>query len=111
MREANLTRQNREAHRATETYVLEDLFRSHHRRVWAYAARRVGRDEAYDVLSETFLIAFRRMGERPTDEVPWLLAIARRVCANRSRLTRRQERLCLLLRSSPMSDADDPTEG
>lgn len=79
---------------------LERLFESYHARVWAYAARRVGRDDAYDVTSETFLIAFRRIEEMPRDELPWLLAIARRVCANEMRSTRRRAALVATLQAS-----------
>src|SRR5688572_33239580 len=50
--------------------------------VGAFAARRIGRDAADDVLSETFLVAFRRRGAfDPTWDSarPWLLGIASRL--------------------------------
>lgn len=50
--------------------------------VGAFAARRVGSDAADDVLSETFLVAFRRRASfDPTWESakPWLLGIATRL--------------------------------
>lgn len=91
MRATALYGENDELGMAGPSDTLEQLFKAHHGRVWAYAARRVGPDDAYDVLSETFLIAFRRLRDKPGDELAWLLAIARRVCANELRSSRRQE--------------------
>ena len=93
---------------ATEASTLERLFRAYHGRVWAYAARRVGPDDAYDVLSETFLIASRKLRDKPKDELPWLLAIARRVCANERRSSRRQEALLAKLQASSTGGAHPP---
>lgn len=95
---------------ATEADTLERLFKVHHGRVWAYAARRVGPDDAYDVLSETFLIAFRKLRVKPSDELPWLLAIAGRVCANERRSSLRQEALLAKLQqASSTIGAHQPT--
>ncbi|GLZ33061.1 siderophore-interacting protein [Lentzea sp. NBRC 105346] len=46
-------------------------------RVLAYAASRVGRAPAEDVTSETFTIAWRKLGDMPANALPWLLGIAR----------------------------------
>ena len=62
----------------------------------AYALRRVEQpDDAADVVGETFLIAWRRLGELPPDaEVRlWLYGVARRVLANFHRGGVRRERL------------------
>jgi RNA polymerase sigma factor (sigma-70 family) len=58
-----------------------------------YAARRVPVDDVNDVLSETFLTAWRRLDAVPEDAVPWLFATARRHIANRNRSTRRRQAL------------------
>ena len=62
--------------------AFAELFERHARVVGAFAARRVGFDAAEDILSETFLVAFRR--RRDFDAAwesarPWLLGIASRL--------------------------------
>lgn len=72
---------------------LEALFSRHAAAVRAYAARRVPAAEADDVTSEVFVVAWRRLDDVPDDPLPWLLACARRVVANRRRSSRRQAAL------------------
>jgi RNA polymerase sigma factor (sigma-70 family) len=65
---------------------FDDLFDQHYAAVRAYVARRSGTAGVLDdVLSETFLVAWRRIDSVPTDGVPWLLGVARRVLANHRR--------------------------
>ncbi|HSK48920.1 MAG TPA: RNA polymerase sigma factor [Solirubrobacterales bacterium] len=74
------------------------LYREQGRAILAYALRRVGdREDAADVVAETFLIAWRRLGEVPADAGArlWLYAVARRVIANLHRTERRRTRLGL----------------
>ncbi len=62
----------------------------------AYAIRRVDdREDAADVVAETFAIAWRRVGEIPAgDEARlWLYGVARRVLSNHHRGGVRRERL------------------
>jgi len=62
--------------------AFAELFERHARVIGAFAARRVGADAAEDVLSETFLIAFRRRADFDATWAsarPWLLGIASRV--------------------------------
>jgi len=76
------------------------LYRRHVRVVYNYAWRRVG-DAAQDVVSETFLVAWRRMPRLPEDEeLPWLLGVARRVVANTVRARARDVRLDRHLRAA-----------
>jgi RNA polymerase sigma-70 factor (ECF subfamily) len=70
---------------------FERLFRANYDRVLAYARRRSAGD-AEDVAGETFLIAWRRLEDVPGNELPWLLAVARRVLANQRRRAATQER-------------------
>ncbi len=50
------------------------------RAVAAFALRRVpAAADADDVVSETFLVAWRRFGEAPADLRPWLFGVARHV--------------------------------
>jgi RNA polymerase sigma-70 factor (ECF subfamily) len=62
--------------------VFAELFDRHARAVNAFATYRIGRHAAEDVLSETFLVAFRRRTDFDTDvesAAPWLLGIASRL--------------------------------
>ena len=72
------------------------LYREHGRAVLGYALRRVDDSEdAADVVAETFLVAWRRLGEVPIGEAErlWLYATARLVLANLHRSERRRTRL------------------
>jgi RNA polymerase sigma factor (sigma-70 family) len=69
--------------------------------VLGYALRRADSPEdAADVVSETFMIAWRRLDEVPVgDEARlWLYGVARRVLANQRRGQQRRERLNARLR-------------
>lgn len=48
-------------------------------RVWAYVVSRAGRQVADDVVSETFTVAWRRLGDVPEPPLPWLLVVARNI--------------------------------
>ncbi len=51
-----------------------------------YAIRRTkDRAAAEEAVSETFLIAWRRMDAMPAEPLPWLLGVARKVLANQRR--------------------------
>jgi RNA polymerase sigma factor (sigma-70 family) len=70
------------------------LFRSTVPRVAGYVRRHVSVDDVDDVLSETYLIAWRRRDRIDTDDpIPWLLVTARHVIANRGRRRSRSELL------------------
>jgi RNA polymerase sigma-70 factor, ECF subfamily len=75
------------------TRRLEALFAQHGQAVRAYVLRRVERSTADDIVSDVFVVAFRRSEEIPDDALPWLLATARRVLANHRRSTGRREAL------------------
>ncbi len=62
-------------------------------RVLAYSYRHVGANAAQDVVSEVFLVAWRRIDEVPADALPWLLVVARNTIGNRRRGSARQQRL------------------
>ncbi|WP_354697214.1 RNA polymerase sigma factor [Paraconexibacter sp. AEG42_29] len=71
---------------------LERMVRAHHDAVRAYLVRRASAEDAADALSETFLVAWRRIDERPDETMwlPWLYGIARRTLANQRRAQQRQ---------------------
>jgi RNA polymerase sigma-70 factor (ECF subfamily) len=80
------------------------LWAEHHRYVLAYALRRTGQQaDAEDVVSATFTVAWRRLGDKPVTEfeLPWLYAIAARVLANQRRSLRRLAALRSQLRDLP----------
>jgi RNA polymerase sigma-70 factor (ECF subfamily) len=73
---------------ARETF--ERLYREHAGRVKAYALRRVGSEAAADeVVSDVFLVVWRRLDAVPDDPLPWLLGVARNAVTNRYRGERR----------------------
>lgn len=74
------------------TLRFEAMFRANHQRVLAYALRRAAdRPSAEEVVSETFLVAWRRYDDLPEEPLPWLLGIARKVLANQRRSARRRQ--------------------
>jgi len=93
----------------TRSDRFEALFRDHAGRVYAYARRRTAPDEAEDIVAETFLVAWRRLDDVPTESLPWLLGVAHKVLANRWRATgRRLEFQRTLARTS--SSRPDPAD-
>jgi len=69
----------------TTTERFEALFRDNYPAVRAYALRRAPGEMAQDVVSETFLVAWRRLDDVPADALPWLYGVARRALANQRR--------------------------
>ena len=72
------------------------VYAEHFDRVLGYALRRTTRsDDAADVVSETFLIAWRRLDDVPEEPSTrlWLYGVARRVLANQRRGDRRRTAL------------------
>jgi RNA polymerase sigma-70 factor (ECF subfamily) len=90
---------------ATERF--ERLFRIHHAAVVAYVRRRAPADVVDDIVSETFLVAWRRLDRVPGEPLPWLLAVARNVLATQRRGGRRRHALTLRLgRATAEGSAD-----
>jgi RNA polymerase sigma-70 factor (ECF subfamily) len=78
--------------RPSHTHRFEGVFRATYPRVLAYALRRTAdRGSAEEVVSETYLIAWRRHDALPEEPLPWLLGIARRVLANQRRSVSRRQ--------------------
>ena len=75
------------------------LYDSHRSRVYAYAVSRAGRQLADEVVSEVFLVAWRRLDELPGDPLAWLLVTARNVIGSEFRAAARQESLATELAS------------
>ena len=62
-------------------------------RVFAYTCRHVDHHSAQEVVSETFLVAWRRLDEVPEPALPWLLVVARNTVNNNRRSVRRLDAL------------------
>ncbi|WP_051084593.1 RNA polymerase sigma factor [Kribbella catacumbae] len=89
------------------------LFESHVRELLGYALRRTrSPDDAADVVGETMLVAWRRLGEVPADGTArlWLYGVARRVLANHRRGLIRRERLGERLRYELDQVVPDPAD-
>jgi RNA polymerase sigma-70 factor (ECF subfamily) len=77
------------------------LYEEHEREILRYALRRCSEPEdAADIVAETFLVAWRRLGDVPlgAEARLWLYATARRVLANHHRGVGRRTRLADRLR-------------
>jgi RNA polymerase sigma factor (sigma-70 family) len=69
------------------------LYERHYDQVERYVRRRADDSVVRDVVAEVFLVAWRRLPEVPTDQLPWLYGVARRVLANESRGSARGRQL------------------
>ena len=74
---------------------FRELYADNYSPILGYAMRRCAHPEdAADVVAETFLAAWRRLDDMPTDHArTWLYGVARRVLANQLRSRRRRQRL------------------
>jgi RNA polymerase sigma factor (sigma-70 family) len=97
--------------RSRAEHRFGEIYEAHYGAVLAYARRRAPEgDLAQDAVSETFLVAWRRLADVPpgSDTLPWLYGVARRVIANQRRGTQRRADLATRLtgESSPAHDVD-----
>jgi RNA polymerase sigma factor (sigma-70 family) len=77
----------------------------------AYLERRVGADDAPDLLGETMVVAWRRVADLPDDPERvrmWLFGIARGTLLNHVRGERRRWALADRIRGHAMTDAASP---
>jgi len=94
--------------------ALDELFGRYAAQIRSYARRRIGDASADDVVTETFLIAWRRLDRMPETPLPWLLGIARHVMSNQQRAAVRRDRLAQRIafhEPSASSDAATPEVG
>src|SRR5215471_17640996 len=78
---------------------FQGLFAEHYRRVYAYAMSMAGRQLADEVVSEVFLVAWRRLADVPTPALPWLLTVTRHVVRSQFRAAARQQSIDAELRA------------
>jgi RNA polymerase sigma-70 factor (ECF subfamily) len=87
------------------------LYEAHAPSVKAYALRRSDPDVADDIVSETFMVAWRRSEDIPPEPRAWLLGVARRVLANQRRSgTRRQALVRRMSERESAFDSRDPSD-
>jgi RNA polymerase sigma-70 factor (ECF subfamily) len=81
-------------------HTYEANFEVVHRYV---GARLDDRAEVADVVADVFAVAWRRRADRPagTEELPWLLGVARRVLADHRRASTRRMRLVARVAAQP----------
>jgi RNA polymerase sigma-70 factor (ECF subfamily) len=75
------------------------LYDQHFRQVYAYAVSRAGRQLAEEVVSEVFLITWRRLADVPVPALPWLLTVARNVVIDQSRAAARRQSVAAELKA------------
>lgn len=89
------------------------IYDAYYSAVIAYARRRCANDaDAYDLVADTFAVAWRRLDDVPAADGarPWLYAVARRCLANQARGNRRRLRLVERLEGVVEPAQDAPTE-
>lgn len=77
----------------------------------SYISRRVGPDDAPDLLGETMVVAWRRVRELPVEDERcrmWLFGIARGTLLNHARGQRRRWALADRIRSNPSDERSSP---
>lgn len=89
---------------------FEEIYDAYSALILAYVAQRTScADDAADVVAETFMVAWRRIGDIPGGEQarPWLYGVARRVLSRHHRGNRRRQTLSeRLTRELPVLLAD-----
>lgn len=69
------------------------MYEQNRARVYAFAVSRAGRQLADEILSEVFMIAWRRFDVIPEPPLPWLLGVARNVAMHQFRASAREQSL------------------
>lgn len=89
---------------------LERLLEETEDQLLRYALRRAPREDAEDVVAETYLVAWRRRDAvpEPPDHLLWLFGVARRQLANRHRSLARLQRLRLRIAREPVVSETGP---
>lgn len=92
---------------------FRSLYEANYDAILGYVLRRTQQADTPDVVAETFLVCWRRLGRVPEGEQArlWLYGTARRVLANHTRAERRRARLTgrLSARPRPTSTSTSPS--
>jgi len=87
---------------------FERLYRENFRAVLRFAATLIDPERAKDVAAETFLVAWRRLGDVPAEPRAWLLGVARKVIAGQFRSEMRRDALAIRLGVATHRGTPDP---
>jgi RNA polymerase sigma factor (sigma-70 family) len=89
---------------------FDRIWQTHRLEVLAYCVRRASAIDAEDACAETFLVAWRRIGEvpAPPDTRLWLYGTARRVMSNQWRSVSRRSSLERRLAGLGVTNSPDP---
>lgn len=87
---------------------FEALYTANASRVQGYLMRRTDSATADELLAEVFAICWRRIEEVPSDPLPWLFEVSRRVLSTQRRGARRRAALQARLRAITPDRSDDP---
>src|SRR5207253_10159620 len=69
---------------------FEQIYEEHREAVRVFVRRRAPESVVDDVVSETFLVCWRKLDRVPDEALPWLYAVARKTIANHRRKLARQ---------------------
>jgi RNA polymerase sigma-70 factor, ECF subfamily len=72
---------------------FERIYVEHREAVQAFVRRRAPESMVEDVVSETFLVCWRKLERVPDEPLPWLYAVARKTLANQRRKLAREQRV------------------
>jgi RNA polymerase sigma-70 factor, ECF subfamily len=72
---------------------FEQIYEEHREGVRAFVRRRAPESVVDDVVSETFLVCWRKLDRVPDEPLPWLYAVARKTLANQRRRLAREQRV------------------
>ncbi|NYJ02999.1 RNA polymerase sigma-70 factor (ECF subfamily) [Nocardioides thalensis] len=95
--------------RAERAERFRRVYDEHFDAILGYALRRASADDAADLAADTFLVAWRRLGDVPEPPATrlWLYGVARRCLANQRRGARRRDDLAAVLRADLLSVVPD----
>src|ERR671937_2117857 len=85
---------------------FEQIYGEHREAVRAFVRRRAPESVVEDVVSETFLVCWRRLDRVPDEPLPWLYAVARKTLANQRRRLERQERAGAAVSASSVAEPE-----
>lgn len=86
--------------------AFTEMYRQNYRNVRRYIAAHTSRNEVDDAVTDTFLVAWRRFGEIPSEwTTSWLIGVARNVVRGRNRAARRTMELADTLLAAHRDDA------
>ena len=96
---------------ATDARFVE-IYESFYGYVYAFCRRRVGAERVDDAVAETFLVAWRRIGDVPDGDgaLRWLYAVAYRVVGHQWRRSTRHQKLSKRLAAIAATEVTPPDD-